>query len=293
MENLEVLLINLFMLGETSSTHNKRQFLDTTIISCEGFKLEFKQLDINLKQNEFINQNLVTTKITIRNIRTDQVEQVLEIIDDLCFLLSFAQQSPVRRYSYKIGSREYSRSNSGIVVNPKKLIIKARGQAVRSFIEQAYPTFKKIKSARQLTVVFDYLCEANRSSLALEISLISHYVAIENLKNTFAIEQGYKYKDGKFSHNLYGKCSSTEMTKRMFEAAQFNREDIIPFLKRRNKIIHEGVLLPFGDENYMEQAINDQRDVSDLLRTYLLTLLNYKGEYFLSKDTPVCSVCII
>lgn len=74
------------------------------------------------------------------------------------------------------------------------------------------------------------------------------------------------------------------MTKRMFEAAQFNREEIAPFLKKRNKMIHEGILSPFGDENYMGQAIEDRRDVSDLLRKYLLTLLNYKGAYYLSRD---------
>lgn len=34
----------------------------------------------------------------------------------------------------------------------------------------------------------------------------------------------------------------------------------------------------------MEQAIEDRRDVSDLLRKYLLTLLNYKGAFYLSRD---------
>lgn len=311
MENLEVFLINLFMLGENFSNHNNHRIRDTTVIECEGFKFEFKQLNIHLKQSEFINQSLITTKITIENISSDQVEHVLEVIDNLCWLLSFAQQSPVRRYSYKIGSAEYETNCSGAVVNPLRTIIEDSGKEIRNFIEQTYPTFKKLKSIRQLTVVFGYLCEANRSTLALEITLISYHVAIENLKNTFALEQGYIYKDGKYSHplyppqdyhcknkeeycfdemtaqyihKLYGKCGSTEMTKRMFISAKFKRAEISPFLKKRNKIIHEGILLPFGDENYMEQAIEDRRNVSDLLRKYLLTLLNYKGSYYLSRD---------
>ena len=190
MENLEVFLINLFMLGENFSNHNNQRIRDTTVIECEGFKFEFKQLNIHLKQSEFINQSLITTKITIENISSDQVEHVLEVIDDLCWLLSFAQQSPVRRYSHKIGSAEYGTNCSGAVVNPLRTIIEDSGKEIRNFIEQTYPTFKKLKSIRQLTVVFGYLCEANRSTLALEITLISHYVAIENLKNTFALEQG-------------------------------------------------------------------------------------------------------
>lgn len=312
MENLEVFLINLFMLGENFSNHNNQRIRDTTVIECEGFKFEFKQLNIHLKQSEFINQNLITTKITIENISSDQVEHVLEVIDDLCWLLSFAQQSPVRRYSHKIGSAEYGTNCSGAAVNPLRTIIEDSGKEIRNFIEQTYPTFKKLKSIRQLKVVFGYLCEANRSTLALEITLISHYVAIENLKNTFALDNRYEYsgqhfthkdflpldnpptnvedywlprgKRKKYVHKMYGQITSTEMTLRMFEASHFNRDEITPFLMKRHRMIHEGILLPFGDENYMEQAIEDRRDVSDLLRKYLLTLLNYKGAYYLSRD---------
>ena len=54
MEILEVFLINLFMLGENASNHNNQRIRDTTIIECEGFKFTFKQLNIHLKQSEFI-----------------------------------------------------------------------------------------------------------------------------------------------------------------------------------------------------------------------------------------------
>lgn len=320
MEILEVFLINLFMLGENASNHNNQRIRDTTIIECEGFKFTFKQLNIHLKQSDFINQSLITTKITIENIRSDQVEQLLNIIDDFCSLLSFAQQSPVLLYSHKIGSLEYSTNCSGIVVNPLRSIIENAGKEIRNFIEQAYPTFKKLKSTRQLIVVFGYLCEANRSSLAQEISLISHYVAIENLKQTFALDNQYEYtgqyfshkqfppldiapldlenywppkgKIKKYIHKTYGKISSTEMTFRMFEAMHFKRDEIKLFLTKRHKIIHEGLLLPFADPNYAQTALENFYDVSDLLRQYLLTLLKYKNQYYRSRDRLGPSVCL-
>jgi hypothetical protein len=260
MENLEVFIINLFMLGENFSNHNNQQIRDTTTIECEGFNFEFKQLNIQLKQSEFINQNLVTTKVTIENICLDQVEQLLNVIDDFCSLLSFTQQSPIRRCSYKIGTTEHWTNCSGNVINPLTSIIENHGKEIRIFIEQTYPTFKKLKSTRQLTVVFGYLCEANRSTLALEIALISHYVAIENLKYTFALDNRYEYsgqhfthkdfppldntpsnaedywppkgKRKKYVHKTYGHITSTEMTLRMFEAAHFNRDEVIPFLDK-------------------------------------------------------------
>ncbi|WP_293738230.1 hypothetical protein [uncultured Acinetobacter sp.] len=214
MENLEVFLINLFMLGENSSNHNNQRIHDTTVIECEGFKFEFKQLNIHLKQSEFINQSLITTKITIENISSDQVEHVLEIIDDLCWLLSFAQQSPVRRYRYRISAGEYETSCSGIVINPLRSIIDDRGKLIREFLEQTFPTFKKIKEIRQLTVVFGYLCEANRPNLASEVSLILHYVLIENLKHTFALQEGYEYKGIKYENTIGEKLTSSAMTKK-------------------------------------------------------------------------------
>ncbi|QXW25712.1 hypothetical protein KXJ74_15795 [Acinetobacter johnsonii] len=312
MEKLEVFLINLFMLGENFSTYNNQRVRDTTTIQCECFKFEFKQLNIKQKQKDFVNQSIITTKITIENISSDQIEQILGIIDDFCWLLSFIQQSPVCRHGYKINSNESWTSCLGVIANPLNNIIESYGKEIRNFIEQVYPTFKKIKSARQLTVIFGYLCEANRASLALEISLISHYVAIENLKNTFALDNNYEYlgqnfthknfphldsapldienywppkgKRKKYIHKTYGQISSTEMTLRMFEANNFQRAEIMPFLNKRHTIIHEGILLPFGDINYSKQAIEDLRDVSDLLRQYLLTLINYQGSYYLSRD---------
>src|SRR5690606_17084642 len=96
-----------------------------------------------------------------------------------------------------------------------------------------------------------------------------------------------------YRHKIFGKCGSTEMTKRMFEDIAINRNEIKDILKKRNKIIHEGILLPFGDINHSKQAMEDLRDVSDLLRQYLLILLNYKGAYYKSRDRFGCSVCLI
>lgn len=312
MQNLEIFLINLFMRGEEFSKQDKQPHPNLTIIKCENFEFEFEQLDSQIKQNDYINKNIITTKVTIENVNSDQIEHLLNIIDELCLLLSFTQQSPIRRCGYKIGSNSESINCSAHLINPYAPIIRNHGADIRIFLEQTYLTFKQLKSIRQLHVVFGYLCEANRFGTALEISLLAHYVAIENLKHTFATRNGFKQKDSKYfhpeypklftppldldnyvlkegeknhySHKVYGECGSTEMTKRMFEACSFKREEITPFLKKRHRMIHEGILLPIGENNYMEQAIDDRRNVSDLLRKYLLTLLNYKGAYYLSRD---------
>lgn len=77
----------------------------------------------------------------------------------------------------------------------------------------------------------------------------------------------------------------------MFQEIGLSKEDsqIKATLDKRNKMIHEGILLPLGDPNYSKQAVEDLQNVSDLLRLYLLNILNYKGAYYLSGDRIGCS----
>ena len=185
------------MTGEEFSTStNGKKSRDTTFIQCDGYTFEFKQHDIHLRQRKFYNQTIITTTITVKNLVNEKVQTVLNIIDDICWLLSFAQQSYVYRYGYEIDNKKHYTDSSAFLFGSKSNIIEARGNSIRNFIENTYPTFKKIKNSRQLPVVISYLCEANRVSLAHEIALISHYVAIENLKHSFAISNGFIQKKG-------------------------------------------------------------------------------------------------
>lgn len=326
MQKLEIFLINLFMVGEEcSDSVNGRSVLDTTFIKCGGYTFEFKQHDIRLKQTDYYNQSINTTTVTVKNVAEHEVDHILEIVDDICQLLSFAQQSYVIRRGYQIADKQHCINCAGFYISSRSNIIEDKGKSIRNFIEQVYPTFIKIKNTRQLSVVISYLCEANRSSLVQEISLISHYVAIENLKHTFAITNGFekKMQDTNYSHpqypdlfsqpadyqhykkiprkneepiyrhKIFGKCGSTEMTKRMFEDIGINRNEIKDILKKRNKIIHEGILFTIGHEDYSQHAYEDLKDVNDLMRQYLLILLNYKGAYYRSRDRFGCSVCLI
>ncbi|MBU3846274.1 MAG: hypothetical protein H9855_04770 [Candidatus Acinetobacter avistercoris] len=324
MQNLEIYLINLFMIGEIFSDSPHGGFIkDTTKIECDNFIFEFKQHDINLKQKKFINETRITTTVTVHNIKDSQLKAILSIVDDLCWLLSFALQSPIHRQSYKINSRAKNSINcSEYTINPPNYIIENRGQYIRQFIEQVYPTFKKLKSSRELTVVFGYLLEINQPKLAVETKLIISYVLIEQLKRTYAEMLGYINNGNRFEHPEYpdlearpedienykpfqsrnnfiyrhkqfGKCGSNEMIKRVFEHVNISREETKNIIEKRNQMIHEGLLLPFGDKNYMVQAIKDFHSVNNLLREYLLNILNYKGEYYLSSDRLSSSVCIL
>ncbi len=324
MQNLEIHLINLFMIGEIfSKTPNNRVIKDTTEIKCDNFIFEFKQLDIQLKQSECVNKTILTTVVTIHDITKDQIPLILDIIDDICWLLSLAQQSSVIRHSYKINNLEIESKNcTGFIINSPAYIIENRGKSIRNFIEQVYPTYKELKNSRELEVVFGYLIEINKPNLAMETKLIISYVLMEHLKRTYAEIIGYlktntqfkhpQYPDLKtqphdienyeplkdegnsfYRHKKFGKCGSTEMIKRTFEDVGIPRTKTKSIIDKRNTMIHEGLLLPFSDPEYTNQAFIDFQEVNDLFREYLLSILHYKGEYYLSRDRFACSVCLL
>ena len=324
MQNLEIHLINLFMIGEIfSKTPNNGVIKDTTEIKCDNFIFEFKQLDIQLKQSECVNKTILTTVVTIHDITKDQIPLILDIIDDICWLLSLAQQSSVIRHSYKINNLEIESKNcTGFIINSPAYIIENRGKSIRNFIEQVYPTYKELKNSRELEVVFGYLIEINKPNLAMETKLIISYVLMEHLKRTYAEIIGYlktntqfkhpQYPDLKtqphdienyepvkdegnsfYRHKKFGKCGSTEMIKRTFEDVGIPRTKTKSIIDKRNTMIHEGLLLPFGDPEYTNQAFIDFQEVNDLFREYLLSILHYKGEYYLSRDRFACSVCLL
>ena len=192
----------------------------------------------------------------------------------------------------------------------------------RNFIEQVYPTYKELKNSRELEVVFGYLIEINKPNLAMETKLIISYVLMEHLKRTYAEIIGYlktntqfkhpQYPDLKtqphdienyeplkdegnsfYRHKKFGKCGSTEMIKRTFEDVGIPRTKTKSIIDKRNTMIHEGLLLPFSDPEYTNQAFIDFQEVNDLFREYLLSILHYKGEYYLSRDRFACSVCLL
>ena len=87
-----------------------------------------------------------------------------------------------------------------------------------------------------------------------------------------------------YRHKKFGKCGSTEMIKRTFEDVGIPRTKTKSIIDKRNTMIHEGLLLPFGDPEYTNQAFIDFQEVNDLFREYLLSILNHQGEYYLSND---------
>jgi len=130
-----------------------------------------------------------------------------------------------------------------------------------------------------LDIVRHYYVLAEKPSQPIELKLVVLFVLLENLKHTFAVQQGYPFIKGSFrnqgatSSKPGGQKSFKCLMNEMFAAVSMS-PDVSRIIKLRNELIHSGILV---------LSFQEKKDIyefcQDLIREYLLRLLDYKGEY--------------
>jgi len=303
MKKLQVYIANLL-------TNDRQPIIFS--LNLQGFFLHFIQKNTELKIRDHLNQFIITTEIIIEHLKEGDLDKALDLIDNVCLLLSFLTGSDVVRASYSFNNKSIMTPHVGARIKPEYRVIYLDKNSIKHFITTCFENFQNLKIRRQLHIVIGYLCEANGTFQAIETKLILHYVILENLKYTYAIDnqylsygsffthKNYPHLDTpptniedylplnknrkKYVHKIYGKVNSTDMTLKMFDEIGIKKELIQLILTKRHKIIHEGIILPLSDEDYDGQAIRDLYEVNDLLRRYLLIILGYKGSYRLNGD---------
>ena len=157
------------------------------------------------------------------------------------------------------------------VINP------ADGAAIRKFVDQTYPQFKALESARSLKVVIDYMLQAARPGLPMECKLVFLSVLLENLKHTYGTHLQYAIKGGKFVDPVTkARLGFQDMMNLMFSAVGM-APGLQPLVDLRNEVLHTGV----ASLTHAQQKL--QYDAAtDLIREYLLRLLGFKGNFDVS-----------
>jgi hypothetical protein len=143
--------------------------------------------------------------------------------------------------------------------------------------------YNSLRGPRQLNVAIDYFTSSEHSQIAIEIKLAIVFILLENLKHTFALVKGYPYIDGYF--RIMGATSRGDHTKSFKELLNemLGEVGMSPsidgIIKIRNAIIHSGLSnIPFGQRFEIYIACQN------IVREYLLRLLNFKGRYKLCEE---------
>jgi hypothetical protein len=235
---------------------------------------------INNPVSQFTGRFSETTQILVPNVAKSDVPEVLACIDRICWLLSFACQSKVVCYGHDYPTEAPSARKSVIGTTRffRPVFEIRNGAVIRDFIDQTYPAYTQLEKSRMLNVAIDYLLQADREALPTECRLIFAFVLLENLKHTYAVNEGIPFVNGFFRKGPNPKddtISFKAMLTRMFKAVGMTPalDDIVSL---RHAIVHTGVSGLTHNANRKEYE-----QIQDLVREYLLRLLGFRGSYAL------------
>jgi len=255
-------------------------------------RLNFNGRDFILRQNRDFIRNRGTqdfkgsfvpaTTLHFGDADEADIPELLELSNKLCELLSFATESRVVVYGHDFPAEGVVRQRQSVIGTVETFrppFTLFDGSAIKSFIEQCFPPFLQSRDSRCLHVVFDYLSHAGKTGLAIEVQLASLFILLENLKHSYALQQGHPMIKG-FFRNL-GATNAAPGPKLSFEAllnAMFSAVGMNPsmtqIVRLRNELIHSGLI-----------AIDVQakfalfEEIQDILREYLLRLLQFSGSF--------------
>ena len=269
MSNLRAYVMNSKVQGESFSEEvDGKVVRDTSVFTCEG-----QRFVLQTKPEQ-------RAEILVENVGPQQVTATMEAIERICWLLAFATQSQVACYGHNypdctphklLNSIHRPGQEADHVIDP------ADGAAIRKFVDQTYPQFKALESARSLKVVIDYMLQAARPGLPMECKLVFLSVLLENLKHTYGTHLQYAIKGGKFVDPVTkARLGFQDMMNLMFSAVGM-APGLQPLVDLRNEVLHTGV----ASLTHAQQKL--QYDAAtDLIREYLLRLLGFKGNFDVS-----------
>ena len=202
------------------------------------------------------------------------------MVGRVCELLSFASESRVMAYGheYPAGSGLGGRMSVSGTIQAWRPPFDDPDDAVR-FLEMCYAPYSRLRDARKLNVVIDYIHHSIMAGLAEEVKIGLACIAFENLRDNWARDSGYPH-NGKY---FLRKPSSTKdprpsLSDHLEEMlSEVGMVDASLLAKRivdtRNEVLHTGL---YG--NLKNDEVHEFLETT--LREYFLRLVGYKGVFY-------------
>ncbi len=259
-------------------------YISNCVLYDKNISLEIEEYNISLIQLDEINfsdkvkykaKNIESSYFIVENVNKQDIDKVMEIIFNLCSLLSFATQSAVRflrsEIEYIIQYENYSIGLYNYSVPPIELM----DNSVKFFLESIYKKYKELKKQRKLNVAIEYLVSLETIKMPCELKLATIFILLENLKTTYAECCGYYFDKYWYrDKSKKEKINFKPMLNDMFETVLI-KKNLKKIVDLRNEIIHSGL----SQLSYEKQYIIYE-ECQDLIQLYILKLLNYEGYYF-------------
>lgn len=282
--SLRAFIANCLIGGDDITQNGNSWIRDLVCFNVAGMTVRLRQKPevVNGSLGELTDRFVETSEITIEGVVPECLADAKVVIERVCWLLSFVSTCRVIPYGYEYpadSGLKQIQSVSGASRHFRPAFEIRDGALVKNFVEQTYDSYSRLETPRKLRVIFDYLAQAEAHSQIMEVRSILSFVALENLKHTFAHSKGIVYANGAFrkptwTHGNRGcKYSFKELVALMLDDVGMPQQ-LNAAYELRNDLIHSGL----SSVSFQEQRALYE-DVHDLIRGYLLRLLGYKGRY--------------
>jgi hypothetical protein len=281
MPDYRALLANCLMIGEDFTVIGTENIRNRTKVLVNNFDIELVEHPDIITQGfgAFRGQAFHTTNLCVRNISEAQFQDVETVATEVAELLSFATSSPVTKFGYDFGSKGLRAGVMGQIEYFRPAIDTVRGDLVRSFLEKTWLKYHDLRARRKINLAFSYYVLSQQSGQPMELLLVVSFVLLENLKHHFALDKGYPFIKGYFRRR--GAIASKPGPSRKFEdllKEMFQEVGMSPnmtlIIELRNDLIHSGLSTKPQSK---QTAIYDA--CQDIIREYVLRVLDYTGEY--------------
>ena len=279
--DLKGFLANCFVHGDSGGVRSGNHWVPGTIdLSLGGRDLSIVQEPEALmigpsKYNGFF---VETTTVYVREVTEEERGEVRELLERLSYLLSFAGCSQVACYGWEHPGDPPIRGEYWATVArarfSKPTLAIRQGQVVRGYLKSVWPEYVRVEAKRDLRRTIDLFVIAETHSLPMELALATMFILLENLKSTYAREQGYAFKGGRWEKPSGDRPGFRALLEEMLAAEGMVSPHLGTVVKLRNEIIHSGV-----SEMDFEEQDEIYGQCQDIAREYLLRSWGYSGEF--------------
>jgi len=289
-------IVNLVGYGEHITKKRDGWARDKFCFTVGDHKVTIKQRKavLNLQGSKVRGYQIDSSVITATKVQS--LDAGIALVEDLCWLLSFATQSSIGAYEFSMGRQRRLRPVSGVYNRWRPPFGSGVGK-LSDFIVQVWPNYRRLNRAWPISAFVHMIGESDISDGVLESKITAGMQCLESIKSYFALNEGPKHgiqedRRGCFIENVSGKEPSFEKLLKLTlrEVGMSLPPSFDKIKKLRNALVHRGFIREtdnvtryiFGQLSggAMHSAMFEvMEDVQDLLREYMLRLLGYKGCY--------------
>jgi hypothetical protein len=239
-----------------------------------------------------------SSTVRITGIKT--FEEGVDFAEDLCALISFARHTRVAPYEFKFGNRKRGHGISA-GCNAWRPPLGSGVGKLTDFLAQTWPAYRKLKQPRALAHLFHLLTMSDAEGTVLETKVTISVQCLESIKSYFALTEGARFNIRETAEGKFVDAKGNDVSYR--KLLTYTLQDVgmpLPktfdrIAKLRNALIHRGFIREtdavtrhtFGTltSGAMHTAIFETMEhVQDMVREFVLRLLNYKGPFLLYSE---------